>query len=91
MYRYKIARLGGLRRTEKYVSNANFLRLNIELENTFRIFVAGIELSFYSGVYSPSIGFTKQFGSISTQLIGLSGIFIGLGEVIGNYYFFVSK
>lgn len=50
-------------------------------------FYTGIELSFYSGVYSPSIGFTKQFGSISTQLIGLSGIFIGLGEVIGGALF----
>ncbi|KRT85162.1 membrane transporter, partial [Oryctes borbonicus] len=50
-------------------------------------FYTGVELSFYSGVYSPSIGFTKQLGDASTQLVGLSGIFIGLGEVIGGATF----
>ena len=46
--------------------------------------ILGIELSFYSGVYSPSIGFTKQLGEVSTQLVGMSGIFIGVGEILGN-------
>ena len=35
-------------------------------------------------MYSPSIGFTKQMGENAKQLVGLSGIFIGLGEVIGK-------
>nr|CAD7442538.1 unnamed protein product [Timema bartmani] len=47
--------------------------------------VEGIELSFFSGVYSPSIGFTLQMGSNAKQLVGLSGIFIGVGEVVGKY------
>jgi hypothetical protein len=34
-------------------------------------------------VYSPSIGFTKQMGPNVKQLVGLSGIFIGVGEVVG--------
>ncbi|KAG8236565.1 hypothetical protein J437_LFUL017021 [Ladona fulva] len=49
-------------------------------------FYTGLELSFYSGVYSPSVGFTKQFGANAKQLVGLSGIFIGLGEVFGIAY-----
>lgn len=51
------------------------------------LFFIGLELSFFSGVYSPSIGFTKQMGENAKQLVGLSGIFIGLGEVIGEYSF----
>ncbi|XP_063234386.1 UNC93-like protein MFSD11 isoform X2 [Bacillus rossius redtenbacheri] len=47
----------------------------------------GIELSFFSGVYSPSIGFTLQMGENVKQLVGLSGIFIGMGEVIGGALF----
>ncbi|KAK9693022.1 Ion channel regulatory protein UNC-93 [Popillia japonica] len=50
-------------------------------------FYMGVELSFYSGVYSPSIGFTKQLGDVSTQLVGLAGIFIGVGEVLGGALF----
>ncbi|PNF26549.1 UNC93-like protein MFSD11 [Cryptotermes secundus] len=50
-------------------------------------FYTGIELSFFSGVYSPSIGFTKQMGSNVKQLVGLSGIFIGVGEVLGGALF----
>lgn len=44
-------------------------------------------MSFFSGVYSPSIGFTLAFGQSAKQLVGLSGICIGLGEVIGGVTF----
>ena len=47
----------------------------------------GLELSFFSGVYSPSIGFTTQIGESAKQLVGLSGIFIGVGEVFGGVSF----
>lgn len=50
-------------------------------------FYTGIELSFFSGVYGPSLGFTKQFGEISNQLVALSGIFVGVGEVVGGMLF----
>ncbi|XP_078041172.1 UNC93-like protein MFSD11 isoform X2 [Augochlora pura] len=53
----------------------------------------GLVLTFYSGVYSSSIGFTKAIGESRKSLVGLSGIFIGIGEVIGGAIFgiFASK
>lgn len=50
-------------------------------------FYTGLELSFFSGVYSPSIGFTTAIGESAKQLVGLSGIFIGIGEVFGGVAF----
>ncbi|XP_050544035.1 UNC93-like protein MFSD11 [Daktulosphaira vitifoliae] len=50
-------------------------------------FFTGLHLSFYSGVYSSSIGFTKKIGPNSKQLVGLSGILIGVGEIIGGFLF----
>ncbi|XP_070502205.1 UNC93-like protein MFSD11 [Chironomus tepperi] len=50
-------------------------------------FYTGLELSFFSGVYSPSIGFTTQIGESAKQLVGLSGICIGMGEVFGGIAF----
>ncbi|XP_014481353.1 PREDICTED: UNC93-like protein MFSD11 [Dinoponera quadriceps] len=47
----------------------------------------GLELTFYSGVYSNSIGFTKAMGDQRKRLLGLSGIFIGVGEVVGGAVF----
>ena len=47
----------------------------------------GLELSFFSGVYSPSIGFTSALGSDAKQYVGLSGICIGIGEVSGGILF----
>lgn len=47
----------------------------------------GLLLTFYSGVYSSSIGFTKVLGEFRKSLVGLSGIFIGIGEVIGGIIF----
>lgn len=44
-------------------------------------------MSFFSGVYSSSIGFTLAIGNNSKQLVGLSGILIGLGAVIGGAVF----
>lgn len=47
----------------------------------------GFELSFFSGVYSSSIGFTLAIGESAKQLVGLSGICIGVGEVFGGILF----
>lgn len=47
----------------------------------------GLELTFYSGVYSSSIGFVKAMGEGRKRLVGLSGIFIGVGEVVGGAVF----
>lgn len=44
-------------------------------------------LSFYSGVYSASVGFTLALGDNAKQLVGLSGICIGVGEILGGVTF----
>uniref|UniRef100_A0A673XCR0 Major facilitator superfamily domain containing 11 n=1 Tax=Salmo trutta TaxID=8032 RepID=A0A673XCR0_SALTR len=46
-----------------------------------------LELTFYSGVYGTCIGAMTQFGDDAKSLIGLSGIFIGLGEILGGGVF----
>ncbi|XP_050420517.1 UNC93-like protein MFSD11 [Adelges cooleyi] len=71
-----------------------------EMKNSFALFLTedmcllnmsffftGLHLSFYSGVYSSSIGFTTAIGPNSKQLVGLSGIFIGVGEILGGFLF----
>jgi hypothetical protein len=49
-------------------------------------FYTGIELGFFSGVYSTCIGATEQFDG-RKELVGLSGILIGIGEVVGGAAF----
>ncbi|XP_062381496.1 UNC93-like protein MFSD11 [Sardina pilchardus] len=48
---------------------------------------SGLELTFYSGVYGTSIGAMTVFGDNAKSLIGLSGIFIGIGEILGGGIF----
>lgn len=48
------------------------------------ISLAGLELTFYSGVYGTCLGAMTRFGDNAKSLIGLSGIFIGVGEVLGK-------
>lgn len=45
---------------------------------------SGLELSFYSGVYGTCIGATTHFGGAAKGLIGISGIVIGVGEIVGK-------
>ncbi|XP_054726272.1 UNC93-like protein MFSD11 [Anastrepha obliqua] len=47
----------------------------------------GMELSFFSGVYGPSIGFTKKIHNTPKEIVGLAGICIGAGEVFGGGLF----
>uniref|UniRef100_A0A3Q3XJ30 Uncharacterized protein n=1 Tax=Mola mola TaxID=94237 RepID=A0A3Q3XJ30_MOLML len=47
----------------------------------------GLELTFYSGVYGTCIGAMTQFGQDAKSLIGLSGICIGVGEILGGGVF----
>ncbi|XP_057673535.1 UNC93-like protein MFSD11 [Corythoichthys intestinalis] len=44
----------------------------------------GVELTFYSGVYGTCVGATRAFGPDAKSLVGLSGIFVGLGEILGG-------
>lgn len=45
---------------------------------------SGLELTFYSGVYGTCIGAMTRFGKDAKSLIGISGIFIGIGEILGE-------
>ncbi|XP_035471754.2 UNC93-like protein MFSD11 [Scophthalmus maximus] len=47
----------------------------------------GLELTFYSGVYGTCIGAMTGFGKDAKSLIGISGIFIGIGEILGGGVF----
>ncbi|RZF37371.1 hypothetical protein LSTR_LSTR009722 [Laodelphax striatellus] len=46
-----------------------------------------LELSFFSGIYSASLGFTLKFGEQAKELVAISGILIGVGEVLGGILF----
>ncbi|XP_032097443.1 UNC93-like protein MFSD11 isoform X2 [Sapajus apella] len=46
-----------------------------------------LELTFFSGVYGTCIGAINKFGAEEKSLIGLSGIFIGIGEILGGSLF----
>ncbi|XP_024270071.1 UNC93-like protein MFSD11 isoform X2 [Oncorhynchus tshawytscha] len=48
---------------------------------------SGLELSFYSGVYGTCIGATTEFGVAAKGLIGISGIVVGIGEIVGGGVF----
>lgn len=43
----------------------------------------GLHLSLWSGVYSSALSFTEKFSS-RKELLGLSGILLGVGEVVGG-------
>lgn len=53
------------------------------MRNSVWFFSAGLELTFFSGVYGTCIGAVNKFGTEEKSLIGLSGIFIGIGEILG--------
>ncbi|CAL8142309.1 unnamed protein product [Orchesella dallaii] len=43
--------------------------------------------SFFFGVYPTAVGFTQRFGDDAKRLVGLVGIFTGVGEVVGGSVF----
>ncbi|KAK6187596.1 hypothetical protein SNE40_005589 [Patella caerulea] len=47
----------------------------------------GLELTFFSGVYGASISHDQHFGADRNGLLGLSGILIGVGEILGGATF----
>ncbi|KAH9519951.1 DUF895 domain membrane protein [Bulinus truncatus] len=53
----------------------------------YNVTLRGIEMTFLSGVYGASISHDKQFGSSAIGLLGISGIFIGVGEIFGGVLF----
>jgi MFS family permease len=47
----------------------------------------GFEQSYWAGIYGTSVGHTSSFGSLAKQLTGLSGVFVGIGEICGGAAF----
>lgn len=47
----------------------------------------GLELSFYSSVFSTAISNTQAFGSDAIKLIGVYGCFVGSGSILGGLLF----
>uniref|UniRef100_A0A671KAM4 UNC93-like protein MFSD11 n=1 Tax=Sinocyclocheilus anshuiensis TaxID=1608454 RepID=A0A671KAM4_9TELE len=61
--------------------------LNCNVETMWLPICPGLELTFYSGVYGTCLGAMTQFGDDAKGLIGLSGILIGVGEILGGGVF----
>uniref|UniRef100_A0A8C1XAL5 Major facilitator superfamily domain containing 11 n=1 Tax=Cyprinus carpio TaxID=7962 RepID=A0A8C1XAL5_CYPCA len=61
--------------------------LNCSVETMWLLICPGLELTFYSGVYGTCLGAMTQFGDDAKGLIGLSGILIGVGEILGGGVF----
>ncbi|XP_045132438.1 UNC93-like protein MFSD11 isoform X2 [Portunus trituberculatus] len=53
---------------------------------SFAFFYTGIALSFFSGVYSACLSSTLRFPD-PKRLVGLSGMLIGIGEILGGGVF----
>ncbi|XP_063148972.1 UNC93-like protein MFSD11 [Candoia aspera] len=78
----KISRaMNAIKRSFKLCSTKEILLLSVTTAYT------GLELTFFSGVYGTCIGAVKKFGAEEKSLIGLSGIFIGIGEILGGGIF----
>ncbi|XP_005993257.1 UNC93-like protein MFSD11 [Latimeria chalumnae] len=70
--------LEAFKKALKLVTTKEMLLLSVSIGYT------GLELTFFSGVYGTCIGAMNRFGADAKSLIGLSGIFIGIGEVLGG-------
>ncbi|XP_072549296.1 UNC93-like protein MFSD11 [Salminus brasiliensis] len=73
--------LNAFKRAIQLAMTKEMLLLSISIAYT------GLELTFYSGVYGTCIGAMTLFGDHAKGLIGLSGIFIGIGEILGGSLF----
>ncbi|XP_029456262.1 UNC93-like protein MFSD11 [Rhinatrema bivittatum] len=73
--------LDAFKKSLKLCTTKEMLLLSVSMAYT------GLELTFFSGVYGTCIGAMNRFGLQAKSLIGLSGIFIGLGEILGGGLF----
>ena len=72
---------------EAFLTSVRLFKTKEMLLLSVTFFYTGLELTFFSGVYSTSVGATQKFGSDSDKLVGLTGIFIGVGEILGGGIF----
>jgi hypothetical protein len=45
---------------------------------------AGIEVTFWSGIYSTSLAFTNKFNFSDNTLLAYNAFAVGLGEIVGK-------
>ena len=72
---------------EAFLASIKLFKTKEMLLLSVTFFYTGLELTFFSGVYTTSVGATKAFGNDSDHLVGLTGIFIGVGEIVGGGIF----
>lgn len=72
---------------QAFVSAVRLFMTKRMLQLSVTFIYTGLALSFFSGVYGASIGFTKAIGESAKQLVGLNGVFLGVGEVLGGVVF----
>ena len=70
-----------------FKSSLNLFRTKNMMLLSVTFFYTGLQLTFYSGVYTTAVAATKHFGYDSDRLVGLVGITIGIGEVVGGLTF----
>lgn len=47
--------------------------------------MTGLQQSLWSGIYSPSVGFTLAFGDSVKELVAFSGMSMSVGSILGQY------
>ncbi|XP_054713785.1 LOW QUALITY PROTEIN: UNC93-like protein MFSD11 [Uloborus diversus] len=72
---------------EEFVKAFKLLKTKEMLLLALSFLYTGLELSFFSGVYGAGISFTKRFGDDAVKYVGISGICIGIGEILGGAVF----
>ncbi|XP_019870877.2 UNC93-like protein MFSD11 [Aethina tumida] len=80
----KVGPLEALIKALKLFITRDMLLLNVAF------FYSGLAFSFCTGVYESCLGFTKVFPD-RKELVGLSGIFIGAGNIFGGVIFGLLK
>lgn len=72
---------------QSIVRSFHLLKTKEMLLLSVAIAYSGFELTFFSGVYGTCISNNQHFGTDAKGLLGISGMFIGAGEIIGGTLF----
>ncbi|XP_055329537.1 UNC93-like protein MFSD11 isoform X2 [Paramacrobiotus metropolitanus] len=65
------------------------VKLGLKREMLFLVphfFYIGMQATFWNSVYSTTLGYTLRFGNIGQSLVGLNGVFLGIGEIIASSF-----
>uniref|UniRef100_V9KM26 UNC93-like protein MFSD11 n=1 Tax=Callorhinchus milii TaxID=7868 RepID=V9KM26_CALMI len=79
-----LSQRGGSKALDAFKSSIQLFFTKEMLLLSVCIAYTGLELTFFSGVYGTSLGAMNQFGDEAKSMVGLAGIFIGVGEIIGG-------